>query len=127
MRNWLVKGALAHLSEVIEAALAGKLQRVTRRGKGALVVVSETEWDRIVKPESDMSFGELLAAFPLSPEEWEEVAPSRGPGRCRSWTKGERVYLPHTDVISLTSPLAAAWGPDMRVKALGVAHRKSGP
>jgi prevent-host-death family protein len=77
MRSWLVRDARAHLSEVIDAALKGEPQRVTRRGKGAVVVVSEDEWHRASKPQPKMTFGEFLATFPLSPEEWAEVAPQR--------------------------------------------------
>jgi prevent-host-death family protein len=77
MRSWLVRDARAHLSEVIDAALKGEPQRVTRRGKRAVVVVSEEEWSRVAKLDHKMSFGEFLATFPLSPEEWAEVAPQR--------------------------------------------------
>ena len=64
MRSWLVRDARAHLSEVIDAALKGEPQRVTRRGKGAVVVVSEEEWKRAAKPAPKMTFGEFLATFP---------------------------------------------------------------
>lgn len=77
MRSWLVKDARAHLSDLMDAALKGEPQRVSRRGKGAVVVVSEEEWRRVAKPEPKMTFGELLATFPLTPEEWAEVAPER--------------------------------------------------
>ena len=53
MRNWLVKDARAHFSDVIDAAMKGEPQRVTRRGKGAVVVVSEEQWRKAspAKPE----------------------------------------------------------------------------
>ena len=81
MRNWLAKDARAHLSDVIDRALAGEPQRVTRRGKGAVVVVSEDEWRKVAKPSPEMSFGDLLASFPLGAEEWDAVAPRRRPAR----------------------------------------------
>jgi antitoxin Phd len=80
MRSWLVKDARAHLSELMEAALDGEPQRVTRRGKGAVVVVGEDDWARLTARASRgraRSFGEHLAKFPLSREEWDAVAPKR--------------------------------------------------
>jgi prevent-host-death family protein len=66
MRSWLVKDARAHFSDVIDGALRGEPQRVSRRGKGAVVVVSEEEWARLAKP-----------APKLTAEEWQEIAPAR--------------------------------------------------
>ena len=80
MRNWLVKDARAHFSDVIDAAMKGEPQRVTRRGKGAVVVVNEDDWTRLTAGASGRdgkSFGEYLATFPLSREEWQEIAPKR--------------------------------------------------
>lgn len=80
MRNWLVKDARAHFSDVIDAAMKGEPQRVTRRGKGAVVVVNEEEWARLTARAQGgqaKNFGEYLATFPLSPEEWNEIAPKR--------------------------------------------------
>lgn len=80
MRNWLAKDARAHLSDVIDGALKGVPQRVTRRGKGAVVMIREDEWlkaSRAVERKPHKDFGEHLASFPLTPEEWAEVAPKR--------------------------------------------------
>jgi antitoxin Phd len=77
MRSWLVKDARAHFSDVIDGALRGEPQRVSRRGKGAVVVVSEEEWARLAKPAPKMTLGEYLATFPLTAEEWQEIAPAR--------------------------------------------------
>ena len=44
MRSWLAKDARAHWSELIDRALRGEPQRVTRRGKGAVIFVREDEW-----------------------------------------------------------------------------------
>ncbi len=79
--TWTVQDARAHLSEVIDAALKGRPQRVTRRGKDAVVVVSEEEWRRVARPEPTMSLGEYLATFPLTAQEWQEIAPKRHPPR----------------------------------------------
>ena len=77
LRRWLVKDARARFSDVMDGALAGEPQRVTRRGKGAVVVVSEEDWRRLAKPKTTMTLGEYLTTFPLSAEEWDEIAPKR--------------------------------------------------
>jgi antitoxin Phd len=79
--TWTVQDARAHFGDVIDAALRGRPQRVTRRGKDAVVVVSEEEWTRVAGPKPAMNLGEYLATFPLSAEEWEEIAPKRHPPR----------------------------------------------
>lgn len=85
MKTWLVKDARAHLGDIISGALSGEPQRVTRRGRDAVVVVSEQEWERRCangpgsKPPKTPS--QLLAEFPLTPEEWDEVRPRREPYR----------------------------------------------
>ena len=76
-RTWTVQDARAHFGDVIDAALKGRPQRVTRRGKDAVVVVSEEEWRRVARPEPAMSLGEYLTTFPLTAEEWQEIAPKR--------------------------------------------------
>lgn len=78
--TWSVQDARAHFGDVIDAALKGRPQRVTRRGKDAVVVVSEAEWRRVARPnpgKAAMNLGEFLATFPLTAEEWQEVAPRR--------------------------------------------------
>lgn len=69
-KTWSVQSARAHFGEVIEGALSGKPQRVTRRGKKAVVVVAEDEWKELAKPASELNLGEFLATFPLSPNEF---------------------------------------------------------
>jgi antitoxin Phd len=69
MRNWLVKDARAHFSDVIDAAMKGEPQRVTRRGKGAVVVVSEEQWRKASPAKPEMNLGEYLATYPLSPDD----------------------------------------------------------
>jgi antitoxin Phd len=74
-KTWTVQDARAHFGDVIEAALKGKPQRVTRRGRDAVVVVSEDEWRRLVKP--GMNFGEFLATFPGVPDDIDLMAARR--------------------------------------------------
>src|SRR3954452_16679046 len=98
MRSWLVKDARAHLSELMEAALDGEPQRVTRRGKGAVVVVGEDDWARLTARASRgraRSFGEHLAKFPLSREEWDAVAPKRA-GMTSVPASGSRLVPRHS-------------------------------
>ena len=68
-RDWTVGRARAHFSDVIDAALKGKPQRVTRRGKEAVIVVSEETWKMLARPEPDATLGDYLATYPLSPED----------------------------------------------------------
>jgi antitoxin Phd len=83
MKTWLVKDARARFGDVISNALAGEPQRIARRGRDAVIVVSEAEWERMQAPRPAKSFGELLASFPLTHEEWLEVAPGPLPLRSR--------------------------------------------
>ena len=80
MKTWLVKDARARFGNIMSQALAGEPQRVARRGREAVVVVSERDWlagsGAPKKPPS-----QLLAEFPLTPEEWDEVRPRREPYR----------------------------------------------
>lgn len=46
---WQVQEAKAHFSEVVEAATKGKPQRVTRRGKDAVVIVSASVFDAMTR------------------------------------------------------------------------------
>lgn len=80
-KSWSVQDARAHFGDVIEAALNGKPQRITRRGKRAVVVVAEESWTGAAKPSSEMNLGEFLATFPLTAEEWAEARPSRPRGK----------------------------------------------
>lgn len=64
-------------SAVVEAALAGRPQEVSRRGKPAVVVVSAEEYHRLVKAAQARrgSFTEHLLAFPGGELERAEAAP----------------------------------------------------
>jgi prevent-host-death family protein len=64
-------------SAVVEAALAGRPQEVSRRGKPAVVVVSAEEYHRLVKAAQARreSFTEHLLAFPGEEVERAEAAP----------------------------------------------------
>jgi prevent-host-death family protein len=63
---WTVQNAKNKFSAVVDAALAGKPQEVTRRGKLAVVVVSADEYHRLLEGavKARESFADHLMAFP---------------------------------------------------------------
>ena len=46
-RRWQLQEAKAHFSEVVENALAGDVQVVTRRGRPAVVIIPYEEYERL--------------------------------------------------------------------------------
>ena len=61
MRTYPLHEARAELSKLVERALKGEPQRVTRYGKEAVVIVSEADWAK--RPRSAATLGDLLATF----------------------------------------------------------------
>ncbi len=47
MHQWQLQEAKAHFSQVVERALAGEVQVVTRRGRRAVVVIPYEEYERL--------------------------------------------------------------------------------
>lgn len=64
MDNWTVAEAKAKFSEVVERALAGEPQTITRNGKTAVVVVAAVEWQR--RTERKGTLADFLKASPLA-------------------------------------------------------------
>lgn len=62
--SWSVAEAKAKLGELIDRARAEGPQTITRRGRGAVVVVAVEEWER--KTKRTGSLAEFFAASPLS-------------------------------------------------------------
>jgi prevent-host-death family protein len=62
-RTWAVARAKAHLSAVIDHALAEGPQTITRRGRKAAVVVSAEEWERKIERKGNLA--EFFASSPL--------------------------------------------------------------
>jgi len=62
-----LQDAKNRFSAVVEAALAGRPQEVTRRGKPAVVVVSVKEYSRLLMEarSNRESFAKHLMAFPV--------------------------------------------------------------
>jgi prevent-host-death family protein len=63
---WTLQDAKNRFSQVVDAALDGRPQEVTRRGKPAVVVLSATEYARLVSEAGQHrgSFAEHLMSFP---------------------------------------------------------------
>ena len=75
MRTWPLQEARTHFRDLVDSALDEGPQRITRHGKHAVVVVSEEEWDRRVRPRR--SFGDLLADTPLTAEDLPPRRPAK--------------------------------------------------
>ena len=76
MTVWSLQDAKNRFSAVVEAALAGRPQRVTRRGKPAVVVIADTEYERLSRLEkvAAPTFAELLLAIPQDDGEFERLS-----------------------------------------------------
>jgi prevent-host-death family protein len=72
MNELQLRDAKATLSAVIDSARQGEPTIITRHGKPAAVVVSFEEWERL---SSVPSFGRLLMAAPIGPDDLLEREP----------------------------------------------------
>ncbi|HZS84496.1 MAG TPA: type II toxin-antitoxin system Phd/YefM family antitoxin [Stellaceae bacterium] len=63
MRTWQLQEARSRFKDLFDDALGQGPQRITRHGKQAVVVVSEAEWEKLMRRRP--SFGALLAECPL--------------------------------------------------------------
>lgn len=61
MKSHSVHDARANMAKLVEKALAGEPQRITRYGKDAVVLVSEQEWQ--ARRPSKATLGSLLAVY----------------------------------------------------------------
>jgi len=63
---WTLQDAKNKFSAVVEKAMAGSPQEVTRRGKPAVVVLSSDEYNRLLNAasKSQGSFVDHLMSFP---------------------------------------------------------------
>ena len=66
MPEWSLQDAKNRFSAVVDAALAGEPQKVTRRGKPAVVVLAVEEYERLRnrEPDNTPTFVEHLLAIP---------------------------------------------------------------
>jgi prevent-host-death family protein len=70
---WSLQDAKNHFSAVVEAALRGDPQRVTRRGKPVAVVLSAEEYERLHRLDRSEapSFTALLLDLPQDDQAFE--------------------------------------------------------
>ena len=75
MMEWALQDAKNKFSALVNAALAGEPQRVTRRGQPAVVVLATEEYERLCRLEkSDApTLGELLLEIPQDDLEFERL------------------------------------------------------
>ena len=74
---WTLQEAKNKFSAVVDAAMAGTPQQVTRRGKPAVVVLSADDYQHLVDSaiEARESFADHLLTFPGSVELRAQVQP----------------------------------------------------
>lgn len=80
MTAWKLQDAKNRFSAVVAAAVAGEPQRVTRRGRPAVVVVAVGEYERLRRLEraNAPTFAELLLSIPQDGGVFERIGlPSR--------------------------------------------------
>ncbi len=77
--SWRLQDAKAQFSAVVDAALTGEAQVVTRRGKRAVVVLAATEYERLRQGERARAPGFIdhLLAVPRTPARGRVAAERR--------------------------------------------------
>ena len=85
MTDWSARDARNRLGAVVDAAVAGEAQRVSRRGKPAVVVLAVEEYERLRRLEKAKAptFAELLLAIPQDGGEFERLGLHRKPAVTR--------------------------------------------
>ena len=81
MAEWAIQDAKNKFSALVNAALAGEPQRVTRRGQPTVVVLAAEEYDRLCRLERSQAptLGELLLEIPQDDQEFERLPMSNRP------------------------------------------------
>jgi prevent-host-death family protein len=80
MDEWPLQKAKDRFSALVDAAAAGDPQRVSRRGKPAVVVLAAEEYERLCQLEKTQAptLADLLLAMPQDDGEFESLRlPSR--------------------------------------------------
>ena len=74
-RQWRLQDAKTQLSQVVEAALQGEPQHITRRGKPVVVVLSEEAFDAFKRNAQAAAPGFVahLLAMPRTDEDIERL------------------------------------------------------
>lgn len=63
MKSWQLQQAKAQLSRVVKEAMLHGPQEISLHGKPSVVLISKTEYDKLVKPSS--SFIDFIRQSPL--------------------------------------------------------------
>ncbi len=81
MAEWPIQDAKNKFSALVNAALAGEPQRVTRRGQPAVVVLAAEEYDRLCRLDRSHAptLGKLLLEIPQDDQEFERLPMSNRP------------------------------------------------
>ena len=76
MKEWPLQDAKNKFSALVNAALAGEPQHVTRRGQPAVVVLASEEYERLCRVDkaNAPSFVDLLLAIPQGGEDFERLS-----------------------------------------------------
>ena len=76
MTEWPLQDAKNKFSALVNAALAGEPQQVTRRGEPAVVVLAVDEYERLRRMEraDAPTFAELLLEIPQDDQEFERLS-----------------------------------------------------
>ncbi len=76
MTDWALQDAKNKFSALVNAAMAGNPQRVTRRGEPVVVIIAEEEYARLQQCEkaSVPTFGQLLTQIPQDMREFERLS-----------------------------------------------------
>ena len=79
MVDWPIQDAKNKFSALVDAALAGEPQRVTRRGQPAVIVIAAEEYERLCQAEKAGApdFIEHLLAIPQAPDDDDFELPAR--------------------------------------------------
>ena len=83
MTDWSLHDAKNRFGAVVDAAIAGEPQRVTRRGNPVIVVIAVEEYEclRHLEKANAPTFAELLLAIPQDGGEFERLRLGRAPLR----------------------------------------------
>jgi len=69
--SWRLQDAKNQFSKVVDAALHGEPQRVTRRGRDAVVVVAAADYERMLHYERAESPGLVAHLLAMPPDDGE--------------------------------------------------------
>lgn len=75
MGQWQLQEAKNRLSALVDAAVSGEPQQVTRRGKPAVVIIASEDYERLRRLEkaSLPAFNDLLLEMPQDDGEFERL------------------------------------------------------